>query len=204
MVKTARDRHWDEVYSSKRAEEVSWFQREPVQSLELLALDGCLPASVVDVGAGESLLVDRLLARGVSDVTLLDVSTEAVARTLDRLGRPESVRAIVADVTTWRPDRTFVAWHDRAVLHFLVGAADRAAYVRVASEAVAPGGLAVIGVFASDGPESCSGLPVQRFDQPSLVSLFEGSFELVHSADEHHVTPWGGEQHFLWVALRRR
>lgn len=203
-MRSTRHGYWDEVYSSKRADEVSWFQREPVQSMDLLRRDGRLPASVIDVGAGESVLVDHLLDGGVEDVTLLDVSGEALQRTVERLGNPPSVRTVVADVTTWRPERQYAAWHDRAVLHFLTDEAERQAYARVAAAAVQPGGSAVIGVFACDGPDSCSGLPVQRFDVDGLVALLGDDFELERVGDEHHVTPWGSDQHFVWVAMRRR
>lgn len=202
-VGTPHGEHWDSVYSGKRSEEVSWFQREPVRSMELLSAGGAWPRSVLDVGAGDSLLGDRLLAAGVEDLTLLDLSATALERALDRLGHPAGVRTVVTDVTTWQPDRTWEAWHDRAVLHFLVDDADRANYAQVATRAVEPGGRAVIGVFAPDGPESCSGLPVRRQSATEIAALLGGGFRLEQVTDERHLTPWGAVQHFTWVMLRR-
>lgn len=196
--------HWDDVYASKQHDELSWFQLEPTRSLRLLASSGALPLSVIDVGGGESALVDHLLARGVAHVTVLDISARALHQVVERLGERPDLTEVVADVVAWRPDRAYGAWHDRAVLHFLTDDDDRAAYARIAADAVEPGGLAVIGGFGPDGPESCSGLPVRRADAASLAALFAPWFDLEHTEDERHVTPWGGDQQFTWVVLRRR
>lgn len=194
--------HWEGVYGSKQADEVSWFQRDPEVSLRLLA---GVAGSVVDVGAGASVLVDRLLAAGRTDVTLLDLSGAALAVTRDRLGDAAGgVTFVAADVVGWDPGRTFDAWHDRAVFHFLTDPGRQAAYVATAARLVAPGGAVVLGTFAADGPTQCSGLPTARHEPDDLAVLFADGFDLEHAEHETHRTPWDAEQRFTWVVLRRR
>jgi SAM-dependent methyltransferase len=193
--------HWDAVYAGKGTDEVSWFQREPEVSLRLLAPH---PGSVVDIGAGASLLAGRLIAAGRTDLTLLDVSANALEITRQRLGPDSSgVTFVTGDVLTWDPGRTFDCWHDRAVFHFLVDADDVAAYVRQAARLVSPGGTLVLATFAADGPTSCSGLPTARYAAAELAGLFGDSFTAVHSELEDHVTPWQAHQQFTWVVLTR-
>lgn len=193
--------HWDAVYSSKAADEVSWFQREPEVSLRLLqaALDG-RPGRVVDVGAGASVLGDRLVATGWQ-VTLLDVSAEALAGARARLG--DGATYVVADVLDWDPTEPVDAWHDRAVFHFLTDAADRSRYTALATRAVRTGGVVVLGAFAEDGPEQCSGLPTTRWSAAGLAAAFGAGWSLERSEREEHTTPWGAVQPFTWVVLRR-
>jgi cyclopropane fatty-acyl-phospholipid synthase-like methyltransferase len=159
---------------------------------------------VVDVGAGTSTLVDLLLDAGRVDVTVLDVSVEALNKVRLRLGSlAESVSFAAADIRFWRPDRTFDAWHDRAAFHFLVDSADRDGYVDLARMAVVPGGVMVLATFAPDGPTVCSGLPTARYDSDDLARVFSPEFDLQHSQREEHITPWGVVQPFTWVVLRR-
>jgi SAM-dependent methyltransferase len=198
--------HWDEVYGTKAEDAVSWFQEEPATSLRMLDEAGVPPtASVVDVGGGASRLVDALLARGHDDVTVLDISEHGVATARRRLGDDaRRVGWVVADVTRWEPSRAFDVWHDRAVLHFLTEPADAARYCAVAAQVVGAGGLVVVATFAPDGPETCSGLPVQRYDAAGLAALFGAAWEPEIAHRQVHVTPWGAEQPFTWLALRRR
>lgn len=200
------EQHWNEVYTGRSADEVSWFQATPGTSVRLigLATRGRPAASVIDVGAGASTLVDALLET-TPDVTVLDVSREALDVTAHRLGpRADRVSWVHADVLDWLPGRTYDAWHDRAVFHFLTNEKDVAAYVDVARRAVAPHGALVLGVFAPDGPTSCSGLPTSRYDAGSLAAQFAGAFDLEHQERELHRTPTGATQSFTWVVLRRR
>ncbi len=156
--------HWNEVYGTKGESEVSWFEASPDTSIEIIACTGIdKSAPIIDVGAGISRLPDRLVERGYTDITVLDISTEAVRRLTDRLPADAPVRGVVADVTEWRPDRTYQVWHDRAVLHFLTKEVDRAGYRRALNSGLATGGQAIIATFALSGPERCSGLPVQRY-----------------------------------------
>lgn len=196
--------HWDTVYSTKEAGEVSWFQKEPVTSLRLLRRWASAGGSVLDIGAGDSTLVDSLLDAGVADITVLDVSVEALDKVRGRLGkRGEGVRFVVADVSAWQPLRTYDAWHDRAVFHFLVNQGDRDHYVEAATAAIVEGGVLLVGTFAADGPSQCSGLPAARYNSGELADAFGPAFVLEHSEREEHVTPRGSLQPFTWVVLRR-
>ena len=195
--------HWDDVYASRPVTALSWFQSEPTMSLRLLREAAPPPASVIDVGAGESPLVDHLLAGGWTDVTVLDVADAALAATRQRLSGHGSVEYVVADVLAWQPARKYDAWHDRAVFHFLVEAGDRARYVERVSQAVDPGGVVVIGTFAADGPTRCSGLPAARYDADALAAEFAPLFRLERTEREEHVTPAGVVQPFTWLVLRR-
>jgi SAM-dependent methyltransferase len=170
----------------------------------LVLTDG-VPATVIDVGAGASGLPDALLDAGVGRVTLLDLSMGALALTSARLGeRANAVTTVVGDVLTHDFDEQYDVWHDRAVFHFLTEPEQRAAYARQVRRAVVPGGLVVIGTFASDGPETCSGLPVARYDAEALASELGEGFDLVESRRAEHHTPWDAVQPFTWVVLRRR
>jgi len=202
--------HWDDVYGTRRVDEVSWFQHRPVTSLALL--EGlALPseAGIVDVGGGASTLVDELVAAGHRDVTVVDVSETALDAARGRLavtvggGGTSGVAWVRADVTSWVPGRTFAAWHDRAVFHFLVDPGDRAHYRAVLAGALDPGAHAVVATFAVDGPTTCSGLPVQRYDADDLVAELGEGFDLVEARRELHTTPGGATQPFTWVVLRR-
>jgi hypothetical protein len=198
--------HWDQVYRTKRADEVSWFQPTPATSLELVAESGAGPDTpVIDVGAGASALVDGLLDRGFRDITLLDIAEAALDVTRARLGaRMDRVHAIVSDVTSFVPARLYGLWHDRAVFHFLVEEAARDAYRRVLAAAVAPGGAAIVATFAEDGPGKCSNLTVRRYSVSALAAELDPVLELVSSRTEVHTTPWGSTQSFVYGRFRRR
>jgi 2-polyprenyl-3-methyl-5-hydroxy-6-metoxy-1,4-benzoquinol methylase len=197
--------HWQKVYSSQKADQVSWYQSEPEVSLRIIRRLGALTDAIIDIGAGQSLLVDRLVRDGYSEVTALDISDAAVeVIRSQQAGASNCVSFIVADVRTWRPTQTFDVWHDRAVFHFMATPSDVDAYLSVVSRAVRRGGVAVIGTFAQDGPTQCSGLDVCRYSPKNLASLFSEFFELEASELEEHVTPAGAVQHFTWVTLRRK
>lgn len=203
MDETAAE-HWDTVYGTKASDELSWTQGQPVTSLRLLTSALSALGAVIDVGAGASRLADALLDVGCSDVTVLDVSAEALALVRDRLReRQGSVSFVVADVLSWQPERRYDAWHDRAVFHFLVRPDQQEQYVATAARAVRPGGALVLGTFAADGPTQCSGLSTARYDADSLAAAFGPAFTLEHSEREEHVTPGGAGQPFTWVVLRR-
>lgn len=201
-----RTAHWQNVYQTRPETEVSWFQERPVSSLALIRDSGIgRDAALIDIGGGASRLVDCLLDEGFRSINVLDVASAALERARLRLGeRAGRVEWLVADVTTWRPTRRFDLWHDRAVFHFLLEAADRAAYAAAMAAAVPSGGAAVIGCFALDGPERCSGLPVRRYDATSLAAEFAADFALAASAREAHVTPGGKVQHFQFCRFVRR
>lgn len=198
-------RHWDDVHSTTADDEVSWFRAEPTSSLRLLEAWAPKRRALVDVGAGSSPLVDRLLLAGWRDVTVLDVSQAALDKVRRRRsGHDDAVTYLCADAGSWRPRRTYATWHDRAVFHFLVEPDRRAHYVEAASNAIPPGGVVVLATFAPDGPNRCSGLPTSRYDADELAACFASSFDLVHTEREEHVTPFGTIQPFTWAVLRHR
>jgi len=197
--------HWEGVYGKKAENEVSWFQKEPATSIDFIRHCGGGPdVPVIDIGGGESRLVDRLLDAGYRDVTVLDVSEHALEHTKVRLGaRAASVQWIVADITKWTPARKYRIWHDRAVLHFLTEADEREAYRRALLSAVAPGGCVVISSFAIDGPEKCSGLPVVRYSAETLAAELGSELRLVEQAIDDHRTPGGAVQRFQFSRFTR-
>ena len=201
-----RAEHWERVYATRPTSEVSWYEREPATSLRLIERVASGAASrVIDVGGGASFLVDGLLARGFSDVTVLDVSQSAVDEVETRLGeRAASVKLVCGDVLTWAPDGRYDIWHDRAVLHFLTDPIERDRYVELAESAVRDNGALVVGTFADDGPTQCSGLPVVRYSPQDLANMFSTGFALVADEREEHITPAGVIQPFAWVVLRRK
>jgi ubiquinone/menaquinone biosynthesis C-methylase UbiE len=198
-----RQTHWDQVYASKSEAELSWTQAEPATSLELIGQVCARGGSVIDVGGGTSPLAERLLDGGYS-VAVLDISSQAIERARQRIGeKAAKVRWIVADVTAEPEIGTFDLWHDRAVFHFLVNRADREKYVALLARTLRPGGHAIIATFSLEGPEKCSGLPVQRYDATALARELGTGFTLLRSVPETHVTPWGKTQAFQYSVFLR-
>lgn len=197
--------HWDRVYSARAADALSWYQGHAERSLALIEGTGCgRDAAIIDIGGGTSTLTGDLLARGHSDLWVLDLSAAALAAARERLG-PAAARVhwMEADVTrTGLPAGRFDIWHDRAVFHFLTEQDDRAAYVAQARAALKPAGRLIIATFAEDGPERCSGLPVVRYDAAALQAQFGDAFELLHVGREEHRTPAGKVQPFTWCQFR--
>jgi SAM-dependent methyltransferase len=201
-----RAAHWNTVYSTKADNQVSWFEPRPDISLELIQEAGLgTSARVIDIGGGTSRLIDHLLDAGFRNLTLLDVSDEALQRVRTRLGpRAAQVRFVRADAAQWEPDATFDLWHDRAALHFLTDEAERAHYGAAVRQAMAPGGVVVLGSFALAGPERCSGLPVQRYDAAAMQQLLGPDFHLETSFESDHMTPSRAMQRFQFARFRRR
>lgn len=200
-----RQTHWQNVYGTKSERDVSWFQESPEISLDMIRSTGVQPdASVIDIGGGASRLVDSLLDDGFTTVAVLDLSENALKASQARLGpRGTKVDWVVADVTAWQPSRTYDVWHDRAALHFLTDKKDQASYAECLLKAVRQGGYVIIGTFAPDGPERCSGLPVVRHDADSLQTLLGTSFVLLDSRKHEHRTPGGAIQKFQFSSFRR-
>ena len=205
MVESNDQAHWDRAWDHRDPGDTSWYQLVPTMSLALIDIAAPGPdAGIVDVGGGASYLVDHLIARGHKDVTVVDIAAAALGHAQSRLADRSEFHWIVADATTWRPGRMFELWHDRAVFHFLTDQAQRASYVRTATQSIVRGGHLIIGTFALDGPAMCSGLPVQQYDAASLAEEFDAGFRLIQSAVDDHVTPSGGQQRFTFVVLQRR
>ena len=194
--------HWESIYQSKGDTDLSWTQLEPLRSLALIA-EACPAGRVIAVGGGTSILAERLLARGYS-ITILDISETALGRARKRLGpKAAQIQWIAADVTACPHLESFDVWHDRAVFHFLITSAGRAAYEAALVEAVPAGGHAIIATFALDGPEKCSGLPVQHYDGRTLAAELGPLFALLKSLPEVHVTPSGSRQSFQYSLFKR-
>lgn len=196
--------HWNAAYAQGETTR-SWFETEPVMSLRMPDAAGVsADASLVDIGGGTSRLVDRLLARGHDDLTVVDVSDAALGIAERRLG-PDAARVhwVSADICSWSPGRVFDVWHDRAVMHFLTAAADLGHYLRTLTAATGPGAVAVFGCFAPDGPTHCSGLPVVRRDPGDLAEVLGAAWSLTAADRELHPTPGGTVQPFTWAAFAR-
>ena len=203
---TERKEHWERIYSAKTPEAVSWYQREPVLSLQLIQncnLDKDDP--IIDIGGGASVLVDRLLAIGYTRLAVLDISSTSLAYARDRLGeRARNIEWFTTDVTAFVPPHQFVLWHDRAVFHFLTEPEDRKKYIAVLKQTLKPGGYLVLATFAIHGPTKCSGLDVVRYDAGKLLKETGDQFVLVDEKVETHVTPDRKEQLFTWFLLSRK
>jgi len=200
---------WESAYRSKQASERSWTQEVPDESIELIERARLgRDEPIIDIGGGSSKLVDNLILRGFSDVTVLDISPSAIAESRARVesisGAQRCVDWIVADMTSFSPPRTYALWHDRAVFHFLVDPLDQARYVTCATGAVQSGGALIIATFSPEGPEMCSGLPVRRWSPDELAALFVDDFDAVEHFQRDHHTPWGATQSFTWMLMRRR
>jgi SAM-dependent methyltransferase len=201
----ARRDHWDAAYRDRGPSGVSWFQPTASVSLDLFDRLAVAPdAAVIDIGGGASTLLDGLIARGFSDLTVLDVSVKALETVRERLGADPSVALIHADLLEWKPERRYDVWHDRAVFHFLVEEQDRRNYLRLLTSSLVHGGIAILATFASDGPEYCSGLPVSRYDASDLTRLLGSEFGSLDVRREEHETPAGALQPFTWLAAKYR
>ena len=196
--------HWERIYGTKAPAEVSWFRPHLETSLAWIErVAGQRSASIIDVGGGESTLVDDLIGKGYRNVTVLDISRTAIEHTRKRVGSAgPHVVWLVADVTKAElPMHAYDVWHDRAVFHFLTAPEQRRAYVDQAANAVKPGGHVIIGVFGPEGPVKCSGLDTVRYDVDSLQAELGPRFRLIESATELHRTPLGATQQFLYCCF---
>jgi ubiquinone/menaquinone biosynthesis C-methylase UbiE len=199
-------KHWEHVYTSKSADQASWFQEHAKHSLRLIRDTGVpATASIIDVGGGASTLVDDLLLNGYSNVTVLDLSAAALAAAKKRLGaRSRSVNWIEGNVTqVTLPAHAYDVWHDRAAFHFLTAPEDRHAYVEAVLRAVKPDGHVIVATFAEDGPLQCSGLPVMRYRPDELHAEFGEPFTLLKHEKETHHTPFGTVQQFVYCYCRK-
>jgi trans-aconitate methyltransferase len=205
MENSSRRAHWENVYTTKGENEVSWFEQNPAPSLELIGQVGASNTSaIIDIGGGASRLVDHLVEQGFQDVTVLDLSGAALEAAKGRLGaRADRVNWVVADATIWQPAKAYDIWHDRAAFHFLTDEKDRAAYIARLTGGLKAGGHAIIATFAPDGPEKCSGLAVARYDAAGLGRTLGPVFQLVHTRRHEHATPWGSKQVFQFGVFRR-
>ncbi|HTI65690.1 MAG TPA: class I SAM-dependent methyltransferase [Gemmatimonadaceae bacterium] len=199
--------HWEAIYTTKWPSEMSWYQPFPTRSIELLLSAGAgRDSAIIDVGGGDSRLVDALLEREFRDVTVLDISAKAIERARARLGaRADAVKWIEADVRNAElAAHGYDVWHDRAVFHFLTQPDERAAYVTQVCRALRPAGTLIIATFALQGPTRCSGLEVARYDASGLARELGEEFVLQDSLTDVHRTPSGVEQVFTYAVFQRR
>jgi len=199
--------HWEQVYTTKSSNSVSWYQQRPALSLYWIErTDVAIDAGIIDVGGGASVLVDNLLRDGYRSLSVLDLSGAALAVAQQRLGDDATqVQWIEGDITTVAlPHHGYAVWHDRAVFHFLTEPTDREVYIAQLRHAVKPGGHIIIATFALDGPLKCSGLPVMRYSAALMQSTLGPEFELIKNTQELHETPTGANQSFLYCHFIRR
>ena len=199
-----RKLHWENVYNTKQPNEVSWTQDVPQTSLDFIhGLNLSKNASIIDIGGGDSKLVDFLLEEGYTDITVLDISEKALERAKKRLGEKASkVNWIVSDITTFAPDRQYDVWHDRAVFHFLTVAEQISKYKAIVEKVVAKN--MIIGTFSDEGPKKCSGLDVQQYNETSLPQQFADSFDTTECKRVNHTTPFDTTQNFIFCVFKKQ
>jgi SAM-dependent methyltransferase len=195
-----RKAHWQRIYQEKSAVDVSWYQKEPRLSLELIHRSGIRKdEAIIDVGGGASVLVDYLCNEGYTNISVLDISQNALASARNRLADSgKHIEWFEADITEFSPPHKFSLWHDRAVFHFLTDKTDRRKYVSVLKQALRPGGHLIIAAFAIGGPEKCSGLEIVQYNSTKLTSELGEGFDLMEEKKEIHVTPEEKEQKFMY------
>lgn len=201
-----KKQHWENVYESKAHDQVSWYRGHLETSLTMIVDTGVQKdASIIDVGGGSSTLVDDLLDDGFVDVSVLDISSKAIATSRERLGiKSEKVDWIIGDITDMKlPGDHFDVWHDRAVFHFLTREVDRRKYVDLVMRSLKVGGHIIVASFGPDGPQKCSGLDVVRYSPDSMHDEFGDDFKLVKSLGESHQTPFGTSQEFVYCYCRK-
>lgn len=199
-----RKDHWEGIYKDKSPLEVGWYVSKPVLSLQLINdTQVALDAPIIDVGGGASVLVDHLCDKGYSNLSVLDISENALSSVKNRLGdKGNNVEWYVEDVTCFNPPHQFSVWHDRAVFHFLTEKSDRLSYVDVLKRALVPNGHIIIAAFAIGGPLQCSGLDIVQYDAEKLIAELGENFELIEQSNEIHVTPSNVEQKFSYFRFR--
>ncbi len=198
-------KHWQNVYQAKKPNEVSWHQESSSQSLDLIKKTIGNDHSIIDVGGGASILVKQLFDEDFKDLTVIDISDQALNYAQEQLGNDAcKINWICADITEHEFTRKYDFWHDRAVFHFLTKEADREKYKQGLNKALAPGAYLLLATFALDGPDKCSGLEVERYDAEKLQNELANNFVLLQSINETHVTPWGSEQKFIYCLFKKQ
>ena len=199
----ATKKHWETVYETKNSDQVSWTQQVPTSSLDIIHSLGLKKnAKIIDIGGGDSKLVDFLLDEGFQNITVLDISAAALDKARHRLGKKsEKVNWIVSDITKYEPTTSFDVWHDRATFHFLTTKEKVAQYLSIARKAVK--GYLAIGTFSEHGPKKCSGLAVKQYNEKTLTKQLQNGFDKIRCITEDHITPFGTKQNFLFCSFKR-
>ncbi|MDB4007420.1 nodulation S family protein [Flavobacteriaceae bacterium] len=198
--------HWQNVYDKKNENEVSWYQKSPKLSLEFVkSLNLSLDAEIIDIGAGESRLVDNLLEMGFVNLSVLDISSKSIEKTKKRLGiKSKLVNWIVSDINNFYPTKKYDLWHDRAAFHFLKDSVEIDNYVKLVKSSLHNQGNLIIATFSENGPLKCSGLEVSRYSENSISDLFNNDFELIKSQKSIHKTPFSTSQEFLFSKFKKK
>lgn len=201
-----RKSHWENIYQTKDLKSVSWYQSTPVTSLDFIKQFDLKPTDkIIDVGGGDSFLVDHLLTLGFSDITVLDVSASSLERAKIRLNEKASkVNWIVADASNFKTDEKFDFWHDRAAFHFLTHEQEIVNYIETVSKSLNPDGILVIGTFSEQGPTMCSGIKIKQYSEEKMTVQFSKYFNKLNSVTVDHQTPSGSIQNFIFCSFRKR
>lgn len=204
-MRTSKD-HWEKIYETKEEKDFSWFQLYPKTSIEFINLFK-LPkdAKIIDIGGGDSHLVDALIELGYTNIYVLDISTNAIERAKKRLGdKAKTVQWIVSDVTEFKTTEQFDFWHDRAAFHFLTSEAQIAQYLSIVSNSIKLAGHLVLGTFSENGPKKCSGLEIKQYTEASMSSLFQKDFVRIKCVEENHPTPFNTIQNFVFCSFQKK
>ena len=203
-METGRKKHWETVYETKKPNQLSWTQEVPKTSLDFINSFGLTKtAKIIDIGGGDSKLVDYLLDEGFENITVLDIAAKALDKAKKRLGdKAEKINWVVSDITEFEPDTIFDVWHDRATFHFLTTADQISKYIDTARKAV--NGYLIIGTFSDNGPKKCSGLDIKRYSEGSITTELKNGFEKIRCVTEDHTTPFDRTQNFLFCSFKRQ
>lgn len=195
--------HWETVYKTKNPNQVSWTQKIPQTSLSFIkALNLPQNASIIDIGGGDSKLVDFLLDRGFTNISVLDISAKALEKAQERLGeKAKLVQWIESDIIDFEPKTKYDLWHDRAAFHFLTSETDKNKYLEIVHKSVS--GFLILGTFSEKGPKKCSGLDIQQYSEESLTAMMKNGFEKLHCITEDHTTPFETVQNFLYCSFKK-
>lgn len=205
MEKLNRKKFWENIYQTKDLQNVSWYQPKPTTSLEFLKqFDVSKTAKIIDIGGGDSYLVDNLLDLGYQDITVLDISEAALDKAKQRLGNNASkVKWIVADAATFKPTEKYDFWHDRAAFHFLTQETEITNYVDTVQKSINPTGVLVIGTFSEQGPTKCSGIEIKQYSETSMTDLLKAFFEKIKCITVDHITPFETVQNFIFCSFKK-
>ena len=206
MEDTARKKHWEEIYTTKQLTEVSWYQQTPETSLKFFEeFKIPLNAKVIDVGGGDSLLVDHLLDLGYTNISVLDISKNAIERSMKRLGeKSKMVKWIVADASSFKPEEKYDLWHDRAAFHFLTDEYEIINYINTVQNSMSENGVLVIGTFSEQGPKKCSGIEIKQYSEKTMTDILQKYFEKVKCITVDHETPSHSIQNFVFCSFKKR
>jgi ubiquinone/menaquinone biosynthesis C-methylase UbiE len=204
MDTTTNKQHWESVYTTKALQEVSWYEEVPTTSLKFLSeANLSLDAKIIDIGGGDSLFVDHLLKLGFKDITVLDISANAIERAKERLGSlAKEVKWVVSDATQFQPTETYDFWHDRAVFHFITQEQEITTYLTVIENGLKENGILVVGTFSENGPKKCSGIEIKQYSESELVERF-GKFIKVKCLNTNHQTPFNTVQNFTFCSFKK-